>query len=191
MRDLKILSTGQLAKFCGVDHRTILRWIRQGHLKAFQLPGRRGDNRIPRAECLRFMREHDIPIPPQMKEEDQTRERTALVVEDDHDMAQLIKIFLSKMEFSVTVANDGFKAGTLLHTLKPGLLVLDLNIPLMNGFEVLQHISRNDDLKNMAILIVSGLSDAELDRALEEGADAALPKPFAEAEFIKAVESVF
>jgi excisionase family DNA binding protein len=186
MRDLKNLSTGQLAKFCGVDHRTVLRWIQQGYLKSFQLPGR-GDNRIPRAECLRFMQEHGIPIPEELKQ-GQVEVGVALVVEDDKDMAQLTKIMLTKQGFQVTLADDGFKAGTLLHTLKPSLLVLDLNIPMMDGFEVMEHIRRNDDLNDVAVLVVSGLPQAELNRAEKAGANAVLAKPFDEVQFKAAVE---
>ncbi|MCF7853765.1 MAG: helix-turn-helix domain-containing protein [Candidatus Pacebacteria bacterium] len=54
----RALSTGQFAKYCGVGHRTVLRWIKVGFIDAFQIPGR-GDNRIPLEEALRFLEEHE------------------------------------------------------------------------------------------------------------------------------------
>jgi excisionase family DNA binding protein len=61
----QILTTGDLARLCGVNYRTVLNWIKRGYLPTYKLPGR-GDNRITVQEALRFMREHDLPIPDEL-----------------------------------------------------------------------------------------------------------------------------
>ena len=53
MTDKNTLTTGEAAKYCGVNFRTVIRCIERGHLKAYKLPGR-GDNRIPVKDCVRF-----------------------------------------------------------------------------------------------------------------------------------------
>jgi two-component system response regulator VicR len=64
----RMLTTGDLGKLCGVDHRTINRWVKEGYITAASLPGR-GDYRIHAAEAVRFMDEHGIPVPEDMKKE--------------------------------------------------------------------------------------------------------------------------
>ncbi len=182
MRSRQVLSTGQLAKLCGVDHRTVLRWIQSGYIKAFKLPSARGDNRIPRAECLRFMRERGIPVPPELSAGEVTK-NLALVVEDDRDMASLIQVYLKRLGFDSQRGRDGFEAGSLLHKLKPELLLLDLNIPLMDGFKVLEYVRETPELAGISVLVVSGMSEKDLNQALAAGADRVLAKPFDEEQF--------
>lgn len=62
MSDKNALTTGEVARHCGVNFRTVIRWIERGHLDAYKLPGR-GDNRIPRAEFLRFLEQNRMPVP--------------------------------------------------------------------------------------------------------------------------------
>ena len=56
------LTTGEVAHYCGVNFRTVLRWIKRGYLNAYQLPGR-GDHRIPVDGFLLFLEKHKIPVP--------------------------------------------------------------------------------------------------------------------------------
>ncbi len=60
------LTTGDIAKLCGVNFRTVIRWIQRGHLKAFQLPGR-GDNRVQVADFIEFLNENNMPIPEELQ----------------------------------------------------------------------------------------------------------------------------
>lgn len=59
--DKQALTTGEAAKYCGVNFRTVIRWIDRGHLGAYKLPGR-GDNRIPINGFVDFLRKNDMPI---------------------------------------------------------------------------------------------------------------------------------
>ena len=58
----RVLTTGEVARFCGVNFRTVLRWIERGQLVAYRLPGR-GDHRIKMDDFLAFMAER-LPIRP-------------------------------------------------------------------------------------------------------------------------------
>ena len=62
MNDKRILTTGEIANYCGVNFRTVIRWIQRGQLRAYQLPGR-GDNRVEVHNFIAFLRENNIPIP--------------------------------------------------------------------------------------------------------------------------------
>jgi excisionase family DNA binding protein len=59
--DKQVLTTGEAAKYCGVNFRTIIRWIDRGHLDAYKLPGR-GDNRIPINGFVDFLRKNAMPV---------------------------------------------------------------------------------------------------------------------------------
>jgi len=63
-QDSEYLTTGAVARCCGVSKMTVLRWIEEGHLKAFRLP--KGHNRIRRADFSEFLAEHGMPVHKQM-----------------------------------------------------------------------------------------------------------------------------
>jgi excisionase family DNA binding protein len=62
----RTLTTGEIAQYCGVNFRTVIRWIKRGYLDAFQLPGR-GDNRIEVEDFLVFLKKNNIPIPKEFR----------------------------------------------------------------------------------------------------------------------------
>lgn len=60
------LTTGEIAEYCDVNSRTVIRWIQRGHLRAYQLPGR-GDNRVAVEDFLRFLKRHRMPVPEELQ----------------------------------------------------------------------------------------------------------------------------
>lgn len=72
MLERQVLTTGEVAKYCGVNPRTVIRWIERGHLKAYHLPGR-GDSRVEVHDFLSFLREHEMPIPEELLEPSRVR----------------------------------------------------------------------------------------------------------------------
>ncbi len=171
MTDKSTLTTGEAAKYCGVNFRTVIRWIEKGHLKAYKLPGR-GDNRIRIEDFKRFLLDTGIPIPDELK----STNKTVLVVDDDIKMAKAIQRILIRNEFDVQLAHNGFQAGVLLGPLKPVLITLDLKMPSLDGFSVLKYLQ--DNQIPTKTLVISGLADSELNKALAAGADDVLKKPF-------------
>ena len=167
------LTTGQVAKYCGVNFRTVIRWIERGQLKAFKLPGR-GDNRIVVPHFLEFLRTHDMPVPPDLA----AIPDRALVVDHDLLMARTIARALKRQGFETRTAEDSFSAGVQLGTFAPGVVTLDVQMPGINGLEVLRSIRTMDQFKDTRVLVVSALPQAQLDDARDAGADDALSKPF-------------
>jgi CheY-like chemotaxis protein len=110
--------------------------------------------------------------------------KRVLVVDDDDDMRGLI-IALLREDYNVSAAVDGVEGLELARTLKPHLIVLDLLMPRMHGFEVCQRIRADADLKATKVLISSSKSyPHDVNTAVEEtGADAYIVKPFPIQEF--------
>ncbi len=173
MADKRLLTTGEIAKHCGVDFRTVSRWIDAGRIKAFRLPVR-GDRRVEAAEFVRFLRENDMPIPEEFRE----HSRRVLVVEDEEPVTAAICETLQDAGFETQVAADGFSAGLLTESYAPAVMTLDLNIPGLNGQQVLERVRATPHLSHVRILVVSGMPEQEREAALQAGADDVLPKPF-------------
>lgn len=179
------LTTREVARKCGVNFRTVIRWAERGELQAYRLPGR-GDYRVPVEELRRFMREHGIPEPDEMP----GRPKRVLVVDDEPAMARAIKRVFAREGLETAIASDGFLAGSLLHTFKPHLMTLDLRMPGIDGFGVLRFLRETRLPTPLKVLVVSGDSEERLEQALALGADGALCKPFDNEELLAAAREL-
>lgn len=187
MEQIKVLTTGEAAKYCGVNFRTVIRWIEKGRLKAYKLPGR-GDHRIRIKDFIDFLVENQMPVPDELAQELQAP--LVLVVEDQLEMASAIRRVLRRAGFDVDVASDGFVAGHMLASNKPSLMTLDLKMPGMDGYEVLRFMREHIEYNNVKVLVVSAETEAGLQKALEYGADDVLAKPFDNDQLLEKIESL-
>lgn len=179
----KTLTTGEIGRHCGVHLRTVLRWIEQGRLKSFKLPGTRGDNRVLLADFIHFLGENKLPVPEEFRQET----RRVLVVDDERNMAAAIQRTLRRSGFEVQVALDGLQAGVLLQSFMPTVMTLDLKMPGLDGHQVLRFIRQRPELASVRVLVVSAMPRDELERARANGADDVLEKPFSPQELIDKV----
>ena len=179
----KSLTTGQIASYCGVNFRTVIRWIERGLLKSYKLPGR-GDNRVEVAEFVRFLEDNEMPIPPELRPQ-----KRVLVIDDDKKMAQAIKRVLTRAGYDVDLAFNGLEAGMKIAQEPPTVITLDLHMPGMGGLSVLETVRENHGQK-ISVVVVSGASKLELQRAQEAGADEVIQKPFANQDLVDALTRV-
>jgi DNA-binding response OmpR family regulator len=94
-----------------------------------------------------------------------------LIVEDDRFLSSLMKARLEKEGFAVIQAFDGEEAMAILKTEVPSLIILDLIMPKVTGFEVLQMISITPPLDKIPVVIVSNLAqDSDIEKARQLGA---------------------
>lgn len=188
----EVLTTREAARLCGVSFRTVIRWIERGLLQSYRLPGR-GDHRVPVEELQRFMRENRIPAaePTQTQTQTQTLARRVLICEDERAMARAIERVLNGAGYATAIASDGFAAGAMLHSFKPGLLTLDLRMPGLDGLGVLRFLHDNPPAFALKILIVSADSESRLQEARDLGAHAVLRKPFDNELLLATVERLF
>ena len=113
-----------------------------------------------------------------------------LVVEDNKDLLNLLKINLSDQGYSVYTAENGIAALDMYHTHKPDLIVLDVMLPKMDGFDVCKKIRSED--RSIPILMLTAKAE-EVDKVLglELGADDYMTKPFSIREFLARVKAMF
>jgi excisionase family DNA binding protein len=185
MIKIKSLTTGDIAKYCDVNLRTVIRWIDKGSLKGYKLPGR-GNNKVTVENFVDFLKENKMPIPTEFL----PNNKTTLIVDDDENMASAIKRVLKRNGFECSTATNGFLAGSKLMQYKPTLMTLDLSMPGLNGFELLKHLRAENQFNDLKILVISALKQDRLDEALALGANAVLSKPFKNEELVNVVNEL-
>lgn len=117
--------------------------------------------------------------------------KRVLVVDDDDDMRALMSLLL-RDEFEISAAADGAAGLELARKIRPDLIVLDLLMPKMHGFEVCRRIREDADLKATKVLISSSKSyQHDVRTSVDEtGADDYIVKPFETDEFKKRVHAL-
>lgn len=94
-----------------------------------------------------------------------------LVAEDDKFLANAYRVKLSKASYEIKIAADGQEVLDILKTFIPDIILLDLIMPVKDGFAVLEELKKNNEWKNIPVIIASNLSQKEdIDRGMTLGA---------------------
>jgi len=172
---MEIITVSQACKYCKVSAKTIINWIDAGHIKAFKTVG--GHRRIKKEDLHDFLRQSGMPLPEELKTEGKKK---ILVVDDDKIIVETIVQSLEEDEagYEMISASDGFEAGLQVSHFKPDLVILDIMMPDINGYEVCQKIKCNPLTKDTKIIVLSAYLDDEAFKQMKEyGADACFSKP--------------
>ena len=124
-----------------------------------------------------------LPIPGErrVREKERVQRRTGhvLVVDDDALNRRLVTATLAREGLRTTSAKDGAEALKAIREEPPDVILLDIEMPGIDGFEVLGQIKADEKLRHLPVIMISGMDDTEsVVRCLEIGADDFLPKPF-------------
>jgi len=102
-----------------------------------------------------------------------------LIAEDEKDMADILSIRFEINGYQAVTAKDGEEAMRKTREMKPDLMILDLMLPKIDGFEVCRTLKSDNDHKDLPIIILSALDQQEdREKAIKNGADAYFIKPF-------------
>ena len=114
-----------------------------------------------------------------------------LIAEDDLHIVELLTFVLERERYAVTAAPDGEAALARLHSDPPDLLILDVMLPRMNGFEVLKAVRSDPKLKGLRVIVLTAKGQAQDRRTAEAlGIDEFMTKPFSNQEVVAAVRRV-
>ena len=114
--------------------------------------------------------------------------KTILIVEDDPNIAELVQMYLEKEGYNTRIASDGGQGIDLFRQLRPDLVLLDIMLPVMDGWNVLRTI-RQDSKTPVIMLTAKGETNDKV-QGLKQGADDYLTKPFEMKELLARVEAV-
>ena len=114
--------------------------------------------------------------------------KRALIVEDDINIAELLKIYLQKDGFETENAYDGKKAVELAEKIQPDIILLDIMLPVMDGWQVYREVRKNSKVP-IIMLTAKGESMDKIS-GLEMGADDYITKPFDPKELIARIHAI-
>ena len=102
-----------------------------------------------------------------------------LVVEDEPEVRDLVAMLLQNLDYNLSIAEDGAQAMEILKHSNIDLVLLDLLLPEVNGYELLEEMKANESWQNIPVIVLSGTTDMDnVVRCVELGAEDFLPKPF-------------
>lgn len=108
-----------------------------------------------------------------------TEPKTLLIIEDDETMRTAMKRIFEADGFNVRLASDGAELSIVFDETTPDLILMDIGLPWINGFELAQLLKDHREIKKIPLVFVSGqASDEDLKRAFAIGADDFVKKPF-------------
>ena len=114
-----------------------------------------------------------------------------LIVEDEPGVMAAIRFLMKQQGYNVRVAEKGEDALDLLSTNKPHLVLLDIMLPGMNGWEVCEAIRSNPEYRNVKIVFLTARrNEAEIAKGLDLGANAYITKPFNNDQLIARVKAL-
>ena len=167
----KPLSVGQVAEICRVSKKTVLNWIYDGALKAFTTYG--GHYRIWPANIKKFLDSAGMDIPFEYIDDRTTH---ILIIDDDDAYSQMLRdaIIAALPSVEVITTDDGYEGLMLIGEIKPQLVILDIKMPKLDGFQVLELLKTRKNGHDMKLLVVSGYLDKatkeQLSKTIADGA---------------------
>lgn len=165
-------STFDIAKLLELSPGTVANWVDGGRLKAFTTLG--GHRRVVREDLLAFLNGNKMPVPAVLEPAGPPR---ILVVDDDVSFLRLLVRGLKFRGYEASTAADGFQAGLAVQSRQPALVILDIILPGIDGFEVCKTIKAAR--RGTFIIAVTGHdSEDTRKKILTAGADEYLVKPF-------------
>jgi chemosensory pili system protein ChpA (sensor histidine kinase/response regulator) len=118
-------------------------------------------------------------------------DRVVVVVDDSISVRKFVGRMLEKAGYRVKLASDGLEASEVVAQVGCHLVITDLEMPRMNGYELMAHLRQNPATRKIPVLVVTSRAGAKhRDRAMKEGASAFLTKPVQEDQLIATVESL-
>lgn len=102
-----------------------------------------------------------------------------LIVDDEPNIVMTLEYTFKKNNFEVFIARDGLEALEILKNQLPDIIILDIMMPLVDGFETIEQIKKNEKLNHCKVIFLSAKNkESDINKGLSLGADAYLTKPF-------------
>jgi two-component system alkaline phosphatase synthesis response regulator PhoP len=128
------------------------------------------------------------PVKPQKEQE---KKPVVIVVDDNQQNLELLQAYLEDMDCVTVPANDGLEALEIISKNPPDLVLLDIMMPKMSGFEVCKRIKNDPQTSNIPVIMVTALNEfGDIERGVDSGTDDFLSKPVNKLELITRVKTM-
>ena len=114
-----------------------------------------------------------------------------LIADDNQSNCELLEAYLTNLSCDIEIARDGKETMDKARSFRPDLILLDVMMPKLSGFEVCAQVKKDPELKNIMILMVTALNEiGDIQRAVDAGTNDFLSKPVKKLELVKRVENL-
>ncbi|EDY87224.1 CheA signal transduction histidine kinase [gamma proteobacterium HTCC5015] len=121
----------------------------------------------------------------------QEKKKTVMVVDDSITIRKVSARFLERNNYEVVTAKDGMDAVAQLQEVRPDVMLLDIEMPRMDGYEVATHVRATQEIEDLPIIMItSRTGDKHRERAMQIGVNRYLGKPFQEAELLEEITNL-
>ena len=166
------LTPKEVANLLLVSPITVRQWAQKEIIKAYVTPG--GHRRFLRVDVERFARKRGLAL------HSPSNVFRVLVVDDDRQVLNFLVDFLEELPHRIITetASDGFEAGQKLLTFQPNIILLDLMMPHLDGYQTCKIIKENPNTKSTRVVAMTAYySQENVKRILDAGAETCLAKP--------------
>jgi excisionase family DNA binding protein len=150
-----IFTTGQIAKICKVNPRTVSKWFDSGRLRGYRVPGSQ-DRRIPREHLIRFLKEYGLPLG---ELEDEAMGKLLLVGIEHTVRGNLLEL-MPPENYKIETANSSFEAGIQAESLHPECVVIDFVMGRAEAMMLAQNFRKNQDYADVVLVALLSNDDA-------------------------------
>jgi len=179
MTERLYLTPVEAAELLMVSTASLRLWASKGLLPAQTTAG--GHRRFLRCDIEQFARQRGIAIPTNESEPVKANgDLRVLIADDDQQLTRYLQKLLSDIPGvgAIEAAGDGFEAGQKLESFKPDVLMLNLMMPGIDGFEVCKRLKQREATRDIRVLAMTGhCSEEAVQRILASGAEVCLSKP--------------
>ncbi len=183
VKEKDYLTPAEVARLLMVSPVTVRQWAQKGALKSKATLG--GHRRFSLQDIQEFARSRGLKLVNESK--DSIR---ILIVDDDVQVSKMLSELLSLLPYVIETltAIDGFEAGSKVQSFQPDIVLMDLMMPGMNGFETCRRLKQDPATKGIRVVAMTGYPSPEnVEKIIQTGAEACLVKPIVRNQLIDAL----
>lgn len=180
-----LLTSHEVGVLLQLNASTVVKWVNDGILPAYRTAG--GHRRIRSADLLTFLKEQGMFVPKQLRG---AGPRKVYMIDDDKGLltsfSRAMRTYKDRIDLQTF--DSGIEALLRIGAERPDSLILDVNMPNLDGTEVLKRIKENEATRAIEVVVITGNTDADIEKKmLALGARAVLKKPVAAADVVELV----
>jgi len=171
----KYISVKEITEYLEVSKQTVNKWILDNKIKSYRIPS--GRKKVLRKDFLTYLEENKLPIDSDIFP---SKKKKLVVIDDDDKIINLFQRYFQKVssDWQIEYARDGMTGLLKIGVFRPDVVILDIEMPGMDGISVCKKIQEDANLAHIKIIIISGFTSVYEDELQALGIATVLEKPF-------------
>jgi excisionase family DNA binding protein len=171
----KYISVKEIAEYLEVSKQTVNKWIKENKIKSYHLPS--GRKKVLRDDFITYLEKNKLPVDPDIFP---TKKKKLIVIDDDDKIINLFQRYFQKVAtgWHIEYALDGMTGLLKIGIYRPDVVILDIEMPGMDGIEVCKKMQQDERLAHIKVIIISGFTTIYEEDLQKLGVATILEKPF-------------